>query len=59
MDALPQVGHRYQHKKWGSVVVEEIVKRGRGYSIWFNYTDEDGDTDMDAERLKDFQKATA
>lgn len=63
MDALPQVGQKYQHKKWGEVEVEGVAKRGRGYSVSYRET---ADWDNKSprtnpwhdERIKDFQKAT-
>lgn len=57
MDALPQVGQKYQHKKWGEVAVIEIRKRGRGHQVWI-YSPDSGLGIPGPERLKDFQKAT-
>lgn len=59
MDALPQVGQKYQHKKWGKVVVHEVLKRGRGYAVEiFKPKADDERGPIYSERLKDFQKAT-
>lgn len=65
MDALPQVGQKYQHKKWGEVEVICVVKLGRGYSVRVTGFGIDPDYQTgewghwQAIRLKDFQKATA
>lgn len=66
MSELPQVGQKYQHKKWGVVFVEAVVKRGRGRSVVFEHgpdlpPDWDGEFVPMVNRyesLKDFQKAT-
>lgn len=63
MNDLPQVGQKYQHKKWGEVEVLKLIKRGRGYAVefWRDFgIDGDGPVQTaESERLKDFQKATA
>lgn len=55
MDALPQVGQKYQHKKWGEVEVVGLIKSGRGYAVFLF---QEGWPDTIDIRLKDFQKAT-
>lgn len=55
MDALPQVGQKYQHKKWGEVEVVGLIKRGRGYAV----KADGAEGQLYMQRLKDFQKATA
>jgi hypothetical protein len=59
MSELPQVGKKYQHKKWGEVLVTDIRKRGRGYQVWSTSKDGAGFDVQGTDRLKDFQKATA
>ena len=59
MTDLPQVGQKYQHKKWGEVEVFNVAKRGRGYTICVIHgTDREDVSQMRFARLKDFQKAT-
>lgn len=67
MHALPQVGQKYQHKKWGEVFVKVVAKCGRGHSVVFEHGPElppgwDGEFLPMVNRYesrKDFQKATA
>lgn len=56
MDALPQVGQKYQHKKWGDAEVYHVSKLGRGYSIEFVVVDGFNGTPV-RERLADFRKS--
>lgn len=60
MSELPQVGQKYQHKKWGEVEVFHVAKRGRGYTVTVVHeTDRPEYSQMRFARLKDFQKATS
>lgn len=59
MDALPQVGQKYQHKKWGEVEVTQVIKVGRGYQVKMLGEHDLNSATVPTERLKDFQKATA
>lgn len=59
MDALPQVGQKYQHKKWGEVEVLRVLKCGRGYQVHISECGERASYMHQILRLKDFQKATA
>lgn len=60
MTDLPQVGQKYQHKKWGEVEVVNLIKRGRGYTVVCMYPSKEYGVTINVEspRLKDFQKAT-
>lgn len=59
MTDLPQVGQKYQHKKWGEVEVVRILKRGRGYTVDFNRRFQSTMNVLQYQSLKDFQRATA
>lgn len=60
MDALPQVGEKYQHNMIGEVEVTRVQKLGRGYRVFYDwFAMDDGFMQNRNERLKDFQKATA
>lgn len=57
MDALPQVGQKYQHKKWGEVEVFGVLKIGRGYRVHC-WEEKFPITREREQRLRDFQRDT-
>lgn len=56
--ALPEVGSKHQHRKYGQVIVSEVKKLGRGWQVWHRGKDGAGFDVVGCDRLKDWTRAT-
>jgi hypothetical protein len=53
---IPEVGKTYEHPDYGSVTVEAVQKRGRGYRVKFSGPSDAARHGV-TQRLKTWQKA--